>query len=87
MKRAAKVYLGFQITLKLGVVVKPTESLNLHAKRNLHINKKHIKDPDQRTESGGPGRESNWFTILASFLSYFLTNGSFSNLWDSLVFF
>lgn len=37
----------------------PTESRNLHAKKHLHINKKHItgKDPVQRTKVG-PGLQS-----------------------------
>lgn len=37
----------------------PTESKNLHAKKNLHINEKHItgKDSDQRPKVG-PGLQS-----------------------------
>lgn len=36
----------------MGVVIKPTESRNLHAKRNLHINENHTKDPDLKTKVG-----------------------------------
>lgn len=64
--------MGFQISQNLEVAVKPTESRNLHPERNLHINERHIKDPDQRTK-GSPGKESNWLAILASFLKLPLT--------------
>lgn len=34
----------------------------------------------------GARRESNWFAILAFFLSHFLISGNFSNIWNPLIF-